>query len=266
MKKGLSQIILGREGKLEEWIPQTRSAGYEGIEILLTDDGDLTLDSTEADLERLRQLSTQHGVELCSLCLNVSDRGSLTTGVAADVDRYNEVTVRALDLSAALGIDTILVIPGGVTEEIPYDKAYDRALAGMKALAPEAEKRGVNLAIEYVWNKLFLSPLEMRRFLDEVGSERIGFYMDTGNMVVFGYPEQWIDLCAPHIQKIHFKDFRRQGYEWPQLMDGDVNWKLVMDAIRRMGYDDYVISEVGGGENWSLYAETAQRMDDILAL
>ena len=264
MKKGLSQIILGRERKLEEWIPQTRAAGYEGIEILLTDDGDLTLESTEADLERLRQLSAQHGVELCSLCLNVSDRGSLTTGVAADVDRYNEVTVRALDLSAALGIDTILVIPGGVTEEIPYDKAYDRALEGMKALAPEAEKRGVNLAIEYVWNKLFLSPLEMRRFLDEVGSERIGFYMDTGNMVVFGYPEQWIDLCAPHIQKIHFKDFRRQGYEWPQLMDGDVNWNLVMDAIRRMGYDDYVISEVGG--DWEVYAETARRMDDILAL
>jgi|YNPNPStandDraft_1061719.scaffolds.fasta_scaffold12694_3 L-ribulose-5-phosphate 3-epimerase len=264
MKKGLSQIVLGRERKLEEWIPQTKAAGFEGIEILLTDHGDLTLDSTAADVERLRQLSARHGVALCSLCLSVSNRGSLTTGNAADVERYHEVTLRALDLAAALGIDTILVIPGGVTEEVPYDKAYERALVGMKALAPEAEKRGVNLAIEYVWNKLFLSPLEMRRFLDEVGSQRIGFYMDTGNMVNFGYPEQWIDICAPYIQKVHFKDFTRRDSGWPQLMDGDVNWKRVMEALRRAGYDDFVISEVSG--DWAVHAETARRMDTILSL
>ncbi|HIE51522.1 MAG TPA: sugar phosphate isomerase/epimerase [Armatimonadetes bacterium] len=264
MKKGLTQIVLGRERKLAEWMPQAKAAGYEGLEILLTDEGDLPLGSTESDYQRLRDLSAQSGVELAGLCIGVSDRGSLTTGRPADAERFQEVTVQALEASVALGIDTILVIPGGVTEEVPYERAYERALAGMKELAPEAERRGVNLAIEYVWNKLFLSPLEMRRFLDEVGSEYVGFYMDTGNMVIFGYPEQWIRLCGPYLKKVHFKDFRRRGYQWTPLLEGDVNWPAVMAALREIGYDDYLISEVSG--DWAAHTRTAQAMEKILQM
>jgi len=265
MKKGLSQIILGRDRKLDEWLPKAKACGYEGMEILLTEDGDLPLDATESDFARLRQLSTETGVELCSICASVGG-GNFSSPDPADRERRKEITVKQLQAAQALGIQAVLVVPGGVTEDVPYPAAYDRNLHCFRELALEAEKYGVAIALEYVWNKMFLSPLEMRRFLDEVGSEYVGFYMDTGNMLIFGYAEQWIDILGEHVKMVHFKDFKRQGFQWVQLMEGDVNWKLVMEALRRINYDNYVISEVGSGDDWETHAETARRIEEILKL
>src|SRR5207249_2767189 len=131
-----------------------------------------------------------------------------------------------------LEIDAVLTIPGGVTPSVRYDIAYQRALDGMRSLAPLAERAGVALAIEYVWNMLFLSPLEMRRFLDEVGSDKVGFYFDPGNMAVFGYPEHWVEIIGKHIKRVHFKDWDRKTRTWPQLLDGDVDYPKVMAALR----------------------------------
>ena len=79
----------------------------------------------------------------------------------------------------------------------------------MKQLAPLAEELGVSMGLEYVWNMFLLSPLEMLRFIEEVGSERVGFYMDVGNMMPTGFPEQWIRILGDHIVRVHFKDFKR---------------------------------------------------------
>src|SRR5437764_811948 len=95
-----------------------------------------------------------------------------------------------------------------VTEGVPYDVAYQRLEEGLRALAPVAERTRVNLALENVWNKLLLSPLEARDLLDRIGSEYVGWYFDTGNVVIYGYPEQWIRILGARIKKVHFKDFK----------------------------------------------------------
>jgi hexulose-6-phosphate isomerase len=137
-------------------------------------------------------------------------------------------------------------------------------MEGVQKLAPVADRHHVNLAIENVWNKLLLSPLEMRDFVDAIGSDHVGVFFDTGNVVIYGFPEQWIRILGRRVKKVHFKDFKRRGYEWTQLMEGDVNWPKVMTELRAIGYDDYVISEVCGSNE--VYAETCRVMDRILAL
>ncbi len=157
---------------------------------------------------------------------------------------------------------------GRVSETVPYDVAYERLLRALQELRPDAERRGVNIALENVWNKLLLGPLEFRQLLDAVGSSHVGCYFDTGNVMLTGFPEQWIRILGRRIKKIHFKDFkidhRERRYEWTQLLQGAVDWPAVMREIRAIGYDDYVITEVCGPR--PVYEETCRVMDTILAL
>ncbi len=245
MKVGLSCIITPREWSLDETIRNALDAGYEALELVYRDGWEVTLDASEADLAAAAQRCRDAGLEPVSVCPQLgADAPNLTHPDPAVREKSIDTFKRIIDATAAMGIDTVLVVPGRVTEEVAYDEAYYRALAGMQALAPHAEAAGVNLAIEYVWNKFLLSPMEFARFCDEVGSDRVGFFFDTGNMVIFGYPEQWARICGRHLMKVHFKDFKRAGYQWTPLLEGDVDFPAVMRELRAIGYDDALLSEV----------------------
>lgn len=264
MKRGLSQIILGSQSLIADGVKLCREIGYEGFEILMTDSGELTPAAGEAEYRAVRRIGEAAGIAFTSLCGGSRQGRSLTADDPADRELGIAMHTKLLETAAALGIDTVLTTGGRVTESVPYDVAFERLETALRALAPVAERSRVNLALENVWNKLLLSPLEARDVIDRIGSEFVGWYFDTGNVVLYGYPEQWIRILGPRIKKVHFKDFRRQGYEWKQLMDGDVDWPAVMRELRSAGYDDYFISEVDGGPE--VYAETWRRMEQILNL
>lgn len=264
MKKGLTQICLGRQSSIRDALQLCREIGYDGLEILLTETGELTMDAGPAEYAELRRMSEEAGVEYTSLC----GTASLTDDDPETVARGKAQIRKMLEAASALGIDTVLLTGGRVNEAVPYDVAYDRLLRALQELRPDAERHGVNIALENIWNKLLLSPLEFRDFLDRIGSRHVGCFFDTGNVVLYGYPEQWIRILGTRIKKIHFKDFRidhrERRYEWTQLMDGSVDWPAVMREIRAIGYDDYVITEVCGERH--VYEETCRVMDTILAL
>jgi L-ribulose-5-phosphate 3-epimerase len=264
MKKGLTQICLGRNSLIRDGLQLCKEIGYAGLEILLTESGELTMESGPADYAALRKMSETSGVELTSIC----GAGSFTDDDPAVVARSMAQARKMLEAAEALEIDTILVTGGQVNPKVPYDVAYDRLSAALKALAPDAERHRVQIGLENIWNRLLLSPLEFRDFLDAVASPYIGCYFDTGNVMLFGFPEQWIRILGKRIKKIHFKDFKMdhstRQYAWPQLMQGAVDWPAVMREIRAIGYDDYVITEVCGDR--AVYEETCRVMDTILAL
>jgi hexulose-6-phosphate isomerase len=128
----------------------------------------------------------------------------------------------------------VLVIPGYVglpwdpgIIPIRYDHAYDRTREGLAELVVSAEKLGVSMLVENIWNKFLLSPLEVRALIDEIGSRHVGAFLDVGNVMLFGYPEQWIRILGPRIGEIHLKDFRQDVgtiHGFVTLLDGDVNW------------------------------------------
>jgi L-ribulose-5-phosphate 3-epimerase len=264
VKKGLTQICLGNKSLIRDGLQLCKEIGYQGLEILLTESGELTMAAGPSEYAALRRMSEEAGVELTSIC----GAGSLSDSDPAVVARSKAQIRKMLEAAEALGIDTILITGGRVTEQVPYDVAYDRQLRALQELRPDAERHRVNIALENVWNKLLISPLEFREFLDQIGSSYVGCYFDTGNVLLYGYPEQWIRILGSRIKKIHFKDFkidhRDRRYEWTQLMQGSVDWPAVMREIRAIGYDDYVITEVCGER--AVYEETCRIMDTILAL
>ena len=229
-----------------------KRAGFEAIELNLDEDGELGLGASDADAQSLGRTVGDVGLRVGGLATGLYWRHSPTSDDVVTRRKASDIAKRQLTLAHALGAGAILVVPGGVGAPmggplVRYDVAYERAQEFVAALAPEAESAGVDLAVENMWNKLLLSPLEMRQFVDGAASERVGVYFDVGNVLLYGYPEHWIDILGPRIRRVHLKDFRRAVGTLDGFVDigaGDVDWEAVGGALRRAGYDGPLTAEM----------------------
>lgn len=253
MKKGIS-IWSFAETDLKKCFELARDAGFDGVELSLDETGLVSLESTEEDIAQVKKLAQDTGIELYSLASGLYWTYNYTSENAENREKAKEITKKQLQVASWLGCDTILVVPGAVNvafeadgEIVDYDVAYDRALEALKELAPVAESLKVSIGVENVWNKFLLSPLEMRDFIDKVGSDYVGSYFDVGNVVYCGYPEQWIKILGKRIKKVHFKDYRKSvgGLDgFVDILAGDVDYKAVKSTLDKIGYDGWVTGEM----------------------
>jgi len=278
MKKGIYYCSFpgGMEGKKDfaEAVKEAKQLGFDGIEVCLFPEGPLSIELGEAEVTTLRKTLDSAGVEAASVTSEALwDQFSSSDPRKREQGKH--ITTRCLEVAKGLGATGILVVPGSVeteTEIVPYDVAMARIEAGIREMAPVAERNQVAIGIENVWNKLFMSPLEARDFVDRIGSEYVGWYFDVGNIVAFGFPEQWISVLGKRIKKVHLKDFRKSvgtidGFV--DLLEGDVNWPAVMKALRAVGYDDYLTAEMVPGYTFApetRLANASLAMDKILAM
>ncbi|GAA3400879.1 sugar phosphate isomerase/epimerase family protein [Paenibacillus hodogayensis] len=254
MKKGINQWSFPNEMPAQACIRLAKRAGFDGIELALAETGELSLESGTKQLAELRSVADGEGIEIASLASGLGWSYALTSTSETNRQKAIDIVKRQLEVAAELKADTILVVPGHVgvdfmpgTEVTEYDVAYDNALEALQRLAPEAEAAGVSIGVENVWNKFLLSPLETRNFLDSIGSPYVGAYLDIGNTLLNGYPEHWIKILNSRIKKVHFKDYRRSGAglsAFVDLLAGDVDYPLVTQKLRDVGYDGYVIAEM----------------------
>ena len=136
------------------------------------------------------------------------------------------------------GADTVLLVPAVVTPQVSYHDAWVRSQREIRKVLPLAEKLKIVIGIEEVWNKFLLSPLEFARYVDEFKSPWIKAYFDVGNIMFYGYPQDWIRTLGKRIVKLHFKDFRfkDEKTEWLNLRDGAIDWPAVYAALKEVGY------------------------------
>jgi len=260
MKKSINywsfaeKLANGSKMSLKDCMQLARRAGFEAIELTVAEKGELSLDSTRQDVEKIVETAEEVGIELSSLATGLFWDYSLSSSNDKVKDKAKGIVKKMLELASYLGVDTILVVPGAVDvffkpagEVVPYDVAYKRSLESLGECLATAQKYKVNIGIENVWNKFLLSPLEMRDFIDKLGSDYLGAYFDVGNTLLTGYPEHWIRILGKRIKKVHIKDFKRaignvNGF--CDLLEGDVNWAEVMKALREIGYNDYITAEI----------------------
>ncbi len=248
-KIGINRWTLPASWDVRTCLRAAKESGFDAIEFNMEPQGALNPQTSDADARAIRQMADEIGIELSSLSTGVYWSTPFTHPDASIREQAIELCRQQLRLASALGVDAILVVPGVVTPDVPYDAAYSRAQEALKTLAPEAERRRVAIAVENVWNRFLLSPLEMACFIDEIGSEWVGAYFDAGNVLAFGYPQQWIHILGRRIRRVHVKDFRTdigniQGFTNP--LQGDVPWLEVRAALESVGYTGYITAEVSG--------------------
>lgn len=253
MKKGIS-IWSFAGGTLEENFKLAKEAGFDGVEVALALDGEINLDSTKEDLLKIKAQAKAAGIELYSVASGLYWQFSITSNDEAEREKAKACVRKQLWTASVLGCDTILVVPGHVSVSfapelgvVDYDVAYERSLAAFNELKKDAEQLKVSIALENVWNNFLLSPLEMRDFIDKIGSDYVGSYFDVGNVLYSGYPEQWIKILGKRIKKVHFKDYKKSVGSldgFVDLLGGDVNWENVKGALDAVGYNGWVTGEM----------------------
>lgn len=265
MKTGVTELVLSADWSFDEVLQNISATGYEALELALRDQGYCSFAADEKDLAGLPEAARGAGIELVSMCPAQTERPKdLMTNDTTLREAARETVIDYMRVANAVGVETVLIVLGQLPPDLGYEEAYDNALDSMRRLAPAAEMAGVNLAIEYVWNKFLLSPLEFCQFLDEVDSPRVGFYFDPGNMCAFSYPKQWLRLLSDHLMAVHMKDFKRDGFEWVPLGEGDVDFPGVMAELHSTGYEGALVSEVSQGV--ASLEESAKEIDRIKEL
>lgn len=246
MKAGINQWAFPGDMPTTEAISHAHWLGFEAFEVCVEEEGRVPLDISEAGAVAIRKHADALGVTLCSMGCGLHWRYPLSSPEESTREKGREITRQALRIAHWMEIESLLVVPGTVTENAPYDLVLEHSLASLHALRTEAEKQRVAIALENVWNRFLLSPTEFRDFIDQCDSAYIGAYFDIGNVLAFGYPEQWIRILGRRIKAVHAKDFRTEAGTlagFVMLLEGDVNWPAVMQALREAGYINPLIAE-----------------------
>lgn len=276
MKKGIN-IWSFPQASIKDNLTLAKNAGFEGVELALNGSGELSINSSAKEINEIKKIADDLGLELYSLSSGLCWDYRLSDDDKHIREKAKDMIKKQMDTAKSLGADTVLVIPGAVNVEfsspekkVAYDVVYERALEGLNELKSYAEELKVNIGLENVWNKFLLSPMEMRDFIDKIGSEYVGSYLDIGNTLYCSYPEDWVRILGKRIKKVHFKDYRRQAgglHGFVDLLAGDVNYPEVVNALEEIGYNDWVSAEMI--PSYTHYSETiiyntSRSMDKIL--
>ncbi len=262
MKIGVTQIILPNLS-LDETLQLCRDAGYEAVELVFAEGRDPDVRLSAEEIRQVGRRCAEAGVEVGSVIARFQGPANLLSTNPQEVENGRRNLARALEIAGLLGVGATLLHPGQLTPAGTYQRAWDQLVGILREMAPLAAAHRCAIAVENVWNKFLLSPREMRQFLDEVDSPWVGCYLDTANMMAYGFPEHWIRELGPRIRRVHFKDFRRKEHRFVHLLEGDTDWPTVMAELRAIGYDGPVIHEVSGDREVQI--EMARRMRQIVA-
>jgi len=264
LKKGLGFGMIKEDLSLTDKFKLVKDLGFDGIEL-----------NSPAEFSKSEILNAKEksGIELPSVVNKDHWRIPLSSPNPEVRKEIIKSVAESLQEVKEFGGDTVLVVPGVVNEEVSYEQAYITSMNTIRELIPYAEKTGMQIGLENVWNNFLISPLEAKRFVDEINHPLIGWYFDIGNVLRYGWPEHWIETLNSRIMKLHIKEYSRklmnekglwEGFKI-NLLEGDNNWPVVMKAVSKINHQGgWLTAEVEGGDRLRL-KDVSERMDKIIA-
>jgi hexulose-6-phosphate isomerase len=241
---------------LEKCLRVAKDAGFDGIELNYDLDSELSPKSGTKDFHRIRALADKIGIAISGLCSFLFWPYPLVSNDLEKRARGLELAGLMAQAAHDLGTENLLVVPGAVHipwrtdhEPVPNDVCDKRAREAIAKLLPTAEKLKVHLNIENIFfNGYLMTPGEMLDFVDSFQSEFVKVHFDTGNIMMFQFPEHWIRILGSRIKNVHLKEFTKKGTDtsletFRPLLDGTTNWPAVLDAFDKTGYRGYLTFE-----------------------
>ncbi|MFM1547042.1 MAG: sugar phosphate isomerase/epimerase family protein [Candidatus Pseudothioglobus sp.] len=277
MIKGISYLSfengLANTQSIESALAQTKTYGFDALELAISTEGVLKTSTTKAECKIIRQKIDDSGIFVDSLASGMSWGISPTSEDEATRNKSISLHKDALQVASNLGCKALLFVPGVVkspisSEIVRYDKALDRIRDAINQLLPIAEDLDVDLCMENVWNGFFYSPIELRDFVDSFESNKLGVYLDVGNLIGYQqYPPHWIELLNSRIKRVQIKDFQ-ENFDWTgsfsfcDIGTGDVPWKETIEALKSINYQNTIIAEMLPWDE-TILSRTSAAMDQL---
>jgi L-ribulose-5-phosphate 3-epimerase len=256
IKKAVEFEMLPKTGSYVDRLQIARDAGFEEIECPTMPD--------EHAAEQVKKAAEKTGLRIHSVMNMAHWDYPLSSADPAVVAKSVEGMHTSLRNAHFWGADTVLLVPAVVNPQTSYRDAWTRSQEQIRKLIPMAQQLQVIIGIEEVWNKFLLSPLEFARYLDEFNSPWIRAYFDVGNVVFYGYPQDWIRTLGKRIIKLHIKDFKyeKEMTKWMPLREGSINWLEVYQALGEVEYKGSATVELDGGD--AAYLREVNRRFDLI--
>lgn len=263
IKKGLGYWMIKEDLSLLDKFKLVKDLGFDGIEFN---------SPLDIPLDDLLEARDKTGIEVPST-VNKDHWGKPISDPDPAVRQFTiDSMAKSLEQTKELGGDTVLLVPGVVSDTVSYKTAYGNALDSIRKMIPHAEKTGVKIALENVWNNFILSPIEAKDFLDKIDHPLVGWYFDLGNILRYGWPDHWLEVLGDKVFKLHVKEYSKKimneeglgkGFNI-ELTQGDVNWSQVMKTIKDINYKgQYMTLEVNGGDR-TVLKKLSEQLDTII--
>ena len=263
IKKGLGYWMIKEDLSLLDKFKLVKDLGFDGIEFN---------SPLDLPLKELLEARDKTGIEIPST-VNKDHWGKPISDPDPAVRQFTiDSMAKSLEETKQLGGDTVLLVPGVVSDTVSYQVAYENALDSIRKMIPHAEKTGVKIALENVWNNFILSPIEAKDFLDKINHPLVGWYFDLGNILRYGWPDHWLEVLGDKVFKLHVKEYSKKimneeglgkGFN-VELTQGDVNWSKVMKTIKDINYKgQYMTLEVNGGDR-TVLKKLSEQLDTII--
>jgi L-ribulose-5-phosphate 3-epimerase len=257
IKKGLVFNMLPETLSYAERFKLARETGFEVVQALTEPD--------EHKAEQIKKAAEAAGIRIDSVMNMDHWKYPLSSSDPEVVEKSLAGMRRSLQNAKLWGSEAVLLVPAVLDPKTSYRDAWSRSQKEIRKLLPLAEELRVVIAIEEVWNRFLLSPLEMAAYIDEFNSPWIKAWFDVGNVVLYGYPQDWIRTLGPRIFKVHLKDFKRgkDSYAWVNLGEGDIDWAAVREAFAAVNYTGSAVVELPAG-NETYLRDVSHRVDRLL--
>jgi L-ribulose-5-phosphate 3-epimerase len=254
IKKAIMYATIGYKGSVLEKFQAVKAAGFEGVEPMSHMNQDEVLKALDAT-----------GLKAASVCCNTHWTVPLSHPDESKRREAVEGVIRALEDAKRYGATSVLLVPGVVNDKVGYDDCFKRSVAEIKKTLPVAEETGVKLAIENVWNNFITKAEQALEFMDAIGSDRVGWHFDIGNVIRYGEPQDWIPKLGARIVKLHIKEYSKVKGFGVKFFEGDNNWPAIMTALDDVGYEGWGISEQPGDQakDEAALADLSARMDKV---
>ncbi len=258
MKKSINLWALPCPQKmsLKECFALCKDAGFDGVEVNFAEEGELSPQATPAALKAIGAMARKMGIEISGLCSFLFWPYAFSHEDPKRREKGIAVATAMIRAAPLLGAENVLIVPGAVyvpwmpdEPPVPFEVCDRRAREGVRRLIPEAEKARAYLNIENIFVNGYLhSPQEMIEFVDSFRSDRVQVHFDTGNIMLYHFPEHWIPLLGKRIKNIHLKEYSKRVHEFNlhtfrPLLDGTTNWPAVLEALDQVGYRGYLTFE-----------------------
>ena len=277
MIKGISYLSfengLSNNESIESALSQTKMHGFEALELSVSSEGVISTNSSKAECEMIRKRIDDSGVFVDSIATGMSWGVSPTSDDESIRKKSISLHQDALKVASYLDCKALLFVPGVVKspispEIVRYDRALDRLREAINQMLPIAEDLNVDLCMENVWNGFFYSPIELRDFVDSFDSDRLGVYLDIGNLIGYQqHPPHWVELLNSRIKRVQIKDFQ-ENFDWTgsfsfcDIGAGDVPWKETLEALRTIEYKSTIIAEMLPWDE-TILSRTSAAMDQL---
>ncbi len=277
MIKGISYLSfengLSNNESIESALSQTKMHGFDALELSVSSEGVINTNSSKAECEMIRKRIDDSGVFVDSIATGMSWGVSPTSDDESIRKKSISLHQDALKVASYLDCKALLFVPGVVKspispEIVRYDRALDRLREAINQMLPIAEDLNVDLCMENVWNGFFYSPIELRDFVDSFDSDRLGVYLDIGNLIGYQqHPPHWVELLNSRIKRVQIKDFQ-ENFDWTgsfsfcDIGAGDVPWKETIEALRTIEYKSTIIAEMLPWDE-TILSRTSAAMDQL---